>query len=199
MTSTVTAAPYVWKLLQAFCTQFPDYGNHNFGSFTESYGGALRPRVCVLLVSLALPLYSSSSTERRSSESQNADISQGTVSGVRIPLVALGINNGWVRTRYYSLCLTKLTWLGLGSLIRHSNTKPTLPILSQIPTTTAPSLLSPKLIHTLMRTIRTVFPHLTLVSVLAQTQIAKMPGLPATATFWALFQRATSMSTTSVL
>ena len=31
VTSTVTAAPYVWKLLQAFYAQFPQYENRNFG------------------------------------------------------------------------------------------------------------------------------------------------------------------------
>ena len=39
VTSTVTAAPYVWNLLQAFYTQFPQYENRDFGLFTESYGG----------------------------------------------------------------------------------------------------------------------------------------------------------------
>ena len=39
VTSTVTAAPYVWTLLQAFYAQFPQYENRNFGIFTESYGG----------------------------------------------------------------------------------------------------------------------------------------------------------------
>ena len=38
VTSTVTAAPYVWTLLQAFYAQFPQYENRNFGIFTESYG-----------------------------------------------------------------------------------------------------------------------------------------------------------------
>ena len=42
-TSTVTAAPFVWKLLQAFYTQFPSYENRNFGLFTESYGGHYGP------------------------------------------------------------------------------------------------------------------------------------------------------------
>ena len=36
VTSTVTAAPYVWTLLQAFYAQFPQYENRNFGLFTES-------------------------------------------------------------------------------------------------------------------------------------------------------------------
>jgi len=41
--STVTAAPYVWKLLQAFYAQFPQYENRDFGIFTESYGGHYGP------------------------------------------------------------------------------------------------------------------------------------------------------------
>ena len=45
VTSTVTAAPYVWTLLQAFYAQFPQYENRNFGIFTESYGGHYGPEV----------------------------------------------------------------------------------------------------------------------------------------------------------
>ncbi|KAN0139051.1 putative carboxypeptidase S1 [Lactarius tabidus] len=77
VTSTVTAAPYVWTLLQAFYAQFPTYENHNFGLFTESYGGHYGPEFAFYF------------------ESQNAGIAKGTVSGITIPLVALGINNGW--------------------------------------------------------------------------------------------------------
>jgi carboxypeptidase C (cathepsin A) len=43
VTSTVTAAPYVWNLLQAFFAQFPQYENRDFGIFTESYGGHYGP------------------------------------------------------------------------------------------------------------------------------------------------------------
>lgn len=35
VTSTYSAAPYVWKLLQAFYVQFPEYRNRDFGVFTE--------------------------------------------------------------------------------------------------------------------------------------------------------------------
>jgi hypothetical protein len=35
VTSTVTAAPYVWKLLQAFYAQFPEYESRDFAIFTE--------------------------------------------------------------------------------------------------------------------------------------------------------------------
>ena len=82
-------------------------------------------------------------------------------------------------------------------MIRHSNTRHTLPIPSQIPT--VPSLLSPKPIHTPIRTTRAVLPHSAPASVLAQTQFARMPQIPATKTFRALFHRATSTSTISVL
>ena len=42
--STTTAAPFVWKLLQAFYDRFPKYKNHKFGLFTESYGGHYGPK-----------------------------------------------------------------------------------------------------------------------------------------------------------
>ncbi|KAM0804705.1 carboxypeptidase-like protein S1 [Usnea florida] len=77
VTSTVTAAPYVWTLLQAFYTQFPQYENRKFGIFTESYGGHYGPEFASYF------------------ESQNAAIKAGSVKGENIDLVALGINNGW--------------------------------------------------------------------------------------------------------
>jgi carboxypeptidase C (cathepsin A) len=40
---TVTAAPYVWTLLQSFFAQFPQYESRDFGIFTESYGGHYGP------------------------------------------------------------------------------------------------------------------------------------------------------------
>ena len=77
VTSTVTAAPYVWKLLQAFYAQFPQYENRNFGIFTESYGGHYGPEFADYF------------------EQQNAGITSHNVTGQNIKLVALGINNGW--------------------------------------------------------------------------------------------------------
>ncbi|KAF2156758.1 carboxypeptidase-like protein S1 [Myriangium duriaei CBS 260.36] len=77
VTSTVTAAPYVWKLLQAFFTQFPQYENHDFGIFTESYGGHYGPEFAAYF------------------ESQNSAISSGSATGTHVNLVALGVNNGW--------------------------------------------------------------------------------------------------------
>ena len=77
VTSTVTAAPYVWKLLQAFYAQFPQYENRDFGIFTESYGGHYGPEFASYL------------------QQQNNAIAGGSVQGEKINLVALGINNGW--------------------------------------------------------------------------------------------------------
>ena len=77
VTSTVTAAPYVWTLLQAFYAQFPQYENRNFGIFTESYGGHYGPEFAYYF------------------EQQNAAITAGTVKGQNVKLIALGINNGW--------------------------------------------------------------------------------------------------------
>ncbi|KAI9825992.1 MAG: hypothetical protein M1819_007447 [Sarea resinae] len=76
--STVTAAPYVWKLLQAFYSAFPQYENREFGIFTESYGGHYGPEFATYF------------------ESQNSAIASGSVSGEKIDLIALGINNGWI-------------------------------------------------------------------------------------------------------
>ncbi|EPS31077.1 Carboxypeptidase S1 [Penicillium oxalicum] len=78
VTSTVTAAPYVWKLLQAFYAQFPQYESRDFAIFTESYGGHYGPEFAAYI------------------EQQNAAIKAGSVSGENINLVALGVNNGWI-------------------------------------------------------------------------------------------------------
>ena len=77
VTSTVTAAPYVWTLLQAFYAQFPQYENRDFGIFTESYGGHYGPEFADYF------------------EQQNAAVAAGQVKGEKIDLIALGINNGW--------------------------------------------------------------------------------------------------------
>ncbi|KAI1846991.1 hypothetical protein JX265_006812 [Neoarthrinium moseri] len=76
VTSTVTAAPFVWKFLQAFLAQFPQYESRDFGIFTESYGGHYGPEFADYI------------------ETQNTAIAKGTVQGEKINLVALGINNG---------------------------------------------------------------------------------------------------------
>jgi carboxypeptidase D len=77
VSSTVTAAPYVWTLLQAIYTQFPQYQNRDFGIFTESYGGHYGPEFAYYF------------------EQQNAAIDSGKITGHKINLIALGVNNGW--------------------------------------------------------------------------------------------------------
>lgn len=76
--STASAAPYVWKLLQAFYDAFPQYTNRDFGLFTESYGGHYGPEFASYF------------------QAQNQKIESKATNGTKIPLVALGINNGWV-------------------------------------------------------------------------------------------------------
>ena len=70
--STTSAAPYVWKLIQAFYTAFPEYKSRDFGIFTESYGGHYGPEFVKFI------------------QSQNKE-----KVGENINVVALGINNGW--------------------------------------------------------------------------------------------------------
>lgn len=70
--STETAAPYVWKLIQAFYSSFPQYKSRDFGIFTESYGGHYGPQFAKFILD---------------QNKANA--------GETINLVALGINNGW--------------------------------------------------------------------------------------------------------
>jgi carboxypeptidase C (cathepsin A) len=77
VSSTVTAAPEVWKLIQAFYAQFPQYKNRDFGIFTESYGGHYGPEFASYI------------------QQQNSAIAKGTVTGEKINLIALGVNNGW--------------------------------------------------------------------------------------------------------
>lgn len=76
--STVTAAPYVWKFMQAFFTNFPRYKTREFGLFTESYGGHYGPAFADYFLT------------------QNDKIDEGCVEGERIDMIALGINNGWI-------------------------------------------------------------------------------------------------------
>ncbi|KAH9954498.1 putative carboxypeptidase S1 [Lactifluus volemus] len=77
VTSTITAAPFVWKLLQAFYDRFPRYKNHDFGLFTESYGGHYGPEFAEYF------------------EFKNDAIMQNEEEGTIIRLVALGINSAW--------------------------------------------------------------------------------------------------------
>lgn len=75
-TSTVTAAPMVWKLLQAFFKKFPQYESRDFGIFTESYGGHYGPEFADEV------------------QDRNKAIAAGTQKGEKIDIIALGINNG---------------------------------------------------------------------------------------------------------
>ncbi|ORY70308.1 carboxypeptidase S1 [Pseudomassariella vexata] len=75
--STVTAAPFVWNLLQAFYAHFPEYECRDFGIFTESYGGHYGPEFAHYI------------------QEQNAAIEEGDLEGDKINIVAVGINNGW--------------------------------------------------------------------------------------------------------
>lgn len=70
--STKTAAPYVWKLIQAFYASFPEYESRDFGIFTESYGGHYGPEFAKYILD---------------QNKANA--------GEEINIVALGVNNGW--------------------------------------------------------------------------------------------------------
>lgn len=75
--STESAAPYVWKLLQAFYDLAPQYESHEFGIFTESYGGHFGPSFARYIVQ------------------QNAGIAAGNTTGHNINITALAVNNGW--------------------------------------------------------------------------------------------------------
>jgi len=122
VTSTVTAAPYVWKLLQAFFAQFPQYESRDFGIFTESYGGHYGPEFTSYF------------------ESQNAAIAAGTVTGQNVSLVALGINNGWydpiIQYKAYVDFSYKNTYTPLISASQHTSylnnyTSKCLPLLEK--------------------------------------------------------------------
>ncbi|RKF81823.1 Carboxypeptidase S1 [Golovinomyces cichoracearum] len=77
VSSTVSAAPLVWKLIQAFYAQFPQYENRALGIFTESYGGHYGPQFATYF------------------QSQNEAVSSGKTTGQNIDLKVLAINNGW--------------------------------------------------------------------------------------------------------
>src|ERR1700760_4740260 len=76
--TTATAAPVVWKLLQAFYAKFPQYKSRDFGIFTESYGGHYGPGFTKHILD------------------QNDAIDKGKATGQKINIIALGINNGWI-------------------------------------------------------------------------------------------------------
>lgn len=127
VTSTVTAAPYVWTLLQAFYAQFPQYESREFGIFTESYGGHYGPEFASYF------------------ESQNAAIKAGSVKGDNIDLVALGINNGWydaaIQEQAYVDFSYNNTYKPIITAAQHTqftntNTKSCAPLLAQCTATT---------------------------------------------------------------
>lgn len=64
--------------LQNFYEAFPEYESRDFALFTESYGGHYGPEFSEYFLE------------------QNAAIDAGTVTGEKINLIALGINNGWI-------------------------------------------------------------------------------------------------------
>jgi carboxypeptidase C (cathepsin A) len=76
--TTTSAAPLVWKLVQALYGQFPQYRSREFGIFTESYGGHFGPAFSKYILD------------------QNDLIDQGTLAARKIKLTSLGINNGWI-------------------------------------------------------------------------------------------------------
>jgi len=76
--STMEAAVQVWKLLQAFYAQFPQYKSREFAIWTESYGGHYGPGFAKYILD------------------QNDAIAAGKVQGEKVNMVALGINNAWI-------------------------------------------------------------------------------------------------------
>lgn len=92
VTSTTTAAPFVWKFIQAFYAQFPQYENRDFGIWTESYGGRKWSRCLVTTAANGLKDYGPAFADYF--DEQNAAITTGSVSGEKIRLTALGVNDG---------------------------------------------------------------------------------------------------------
>lgn len=100
-TSTVTAAPFVWKFMQAFFEAFPTYESREFGLWTESYGGHYGPEFAgmyrgPLKDGNDMPIEHRADMVLEYFQSQNKAISNGSITGEVIDLVALGINNGWI-------------------------------------------------------------------------------------------------------
>lgn len=100
-TSTVTAAPFVWKFMQAFFEAFPTYESREFALWTESYGGHYGPEFAGMYRGPLedgndMPIEHSADMVLDYFQNQNKAISNGSVTGEVIDLVALGINNGWI-------------------------------------------------------------------------------------------------------
>jgi len=71
-----TSAP-LWNVIQAFYARFPQYKSRDLGVFSESYGGHYLPALV------------------RYIQAQNAAIDQKAITGTKINLAAMGINDGW--------------------------------------------------------------------------------------------------------
>jgi hypothetical protein len=84
----------VWKLLQAFYANFPQYENRDFAIFTESYGGHYGPGERPLTLGDLLLNFSALEFTTYF-ESQNSAIEAGLIAGHKILVIALGISNGW--------------------------------------------------------------------------------------------------------
>ncbi|KAK0671725.1 putative carboxypeptidase S1 [Cercophora samala] len=76
--STTQGSVYVWTFLQVFFAAKPELSNSPFGLFTESYGGHYGPDIVRFI------------------QEQNKAVDQNITSAVKIDIIALGINNGWV-------------------------------------------------------------------------------------------------------
>ncbi|KAK4199158.1 putative carboxypeptidase S1 [Triangularia verruculosa] len=76
--STTQGSQDVWVFLQAFLAAKPEYAKSRFGLFTESYGGHYGPDI-VRFIQL-----------------QNEAVDQNNTKAIKIDIMALGINNGWI-------------------------------------------------------------------------------------------------------
>ncbi|KAK4663742.1 hypothetical protein QC763_611100 [Podospora pseudopauciseta] len=76
--ATTQGSVYVWTFLQAFLAAKPELAKSQFGLFTESYGGHYGPDIVRFI------------------QQQNKVVDQNVSNAVKIDIIALGINNGWV-------------------------------------------------------------------------------------------------------
>lgn len=76
--STAVAVSHVWKFMQAFFVNFPQYESREFGLFTMSYGGHYGPAFADHFLE------------------KNDKIETGAIKGQKIDMIALGIDNGWI-------------------------------------------------------------------------------------------------------
>ncbi|KAK4180452.1 putative carboxypeptidase S1 [Triangularia setosa] len=76
--STTQSSPYIWTFLQAFFAVKPELSKSQLGLFTESYGGHYGPDIIRFI------------------QEKNKVIDKNATSAVKIDIIALGINNGWI-------------------------------------------------------------------------------------------------------